>query len=735
MVDSFVLREFLKTVLTHRQARALQLLLIELRKPEFSNAAEKFWTLRELTEVFKANDQACCRVVLDYARTTETVASFMLKCISVDNGKMLDELLIQAPEAKDTIISRLDGKTALIHAGISGAVECVKVLLHHKVTRQQVDNAGCTALDSVKRLESMLFPSVQYPNEMKELSARRAEIIRLLSQGMDSFDSILDALKRGINLGQVDYDCQDTEGKSLLMRAFEARSKIAVRLLLAYSITMEKCDKKGQTALSYAMLTGRCDFVELLLENRSLYYGEKLKTLCEEVILALAAAAERGLTEVIDYLIARLPEDLKLEARQRAFTAALRANQKLTVKKLVAQGASPDTWKTSMPGNEHQRPVMHSTLKMAELLLSLGASAMHSDGPLFLRALACNDYRRAALLLRKPLPQPVVTYLKGDQLFLKELREHLRGPKYSSREKMLANPGLDLIMDSAAECSIFMDMLRNSPELQLYLASPSECCEQLIAKCKELTGPGDEIHITEALYEKILAIVMPRTVFGNFTMPNKLQQTMLMWACIFGHREVVEKLVTSGLPRKFINAQDCYGRTALMYALLYGNVDCALLLIDHKRYHQNGMPVLVTTQGKPILVTQDNKYVLEDGTPVLAEQVHHITTDHCGSGIHLYDAQYRTALFYALYAGLVDDTSIENIKNGEKDGEDREISAVDYSMRFGAQKIINLLIARKVKFSPLAQVTAMAFKMAVETGKDRFAIKYLLREAPQKVFE
>ena len=52
-------------------------------------------------------------------------------------------------------------------------------------------------------------------------------------------------------------------------------------------------------------------------------------------------------------------------------------------------------------------------------------------------------------------------------------------------------------------------------------------------------------------------------------------QTMLMWACRFGHHHIVEKLVTMGLPRKYINIQDIYGRTALMYALLYGNIDCA----------------------------------------------------------------------------------------------------------------------------------------------------------------
>ena len=59
---------------------------------------------------------------------------------------------------------------------------------------------------------------------------------------------------------------------------------------------------------------------------------------------------------------------------------------------------------------------------------------------------------------------------------------------------------------------------------------------------------------------------------------SSCKQTVLMWASIMGDTHVVQKIIET-CPRWFINAQDKYGYTALMYALLCKNFDIARELI------------------------------------------------------------------------------------------------------------------------------------------------------------
>lgn len=53
---------------------------------------------------------------------------------------------------------------------------------------------------------------------------------------------------------------------------------------------------------------------------------------------------------------------------------------------------------------------------------------------------------------------------------------------------------------------------------------------------------------------------------------NDLHQTIFMWAALFGHSSVIELLCKNKLPLWLLNAQDRYGRTALTYSIIYGNL-------------------------------------------------------------------------------------------------------------------------------------------------------------------
>lgn len=160
-------------------------------------------------------------------------------------------------------------------------------------------------------------------------------------------------------------------------------------------------------------------------------------------------------------------------------------------------------------------------------------------------------------------------------------------------------------------------------------------------------------------------------------------QTILMLACIFGDQPIVEKLCKLVLSRAYFNHQDMYGRTALMYALLYGNMDCALTLIRH----------VCEEQGQ---------------------------INHCGKGINLVDAEGKNALFYAMQAGHYDRPALLIESNGEK----REVNALTYSCERGALYILNVLIKLGAKLPSLAN-TVLALKMAAKADNKEIVVKVL----------
>lgn len=67
------------------------------------------------------------------------------------------------------------------------------------------------------------------------------------------------------------------------------------------------------------------------------------------------------------------------------------------------------------------------------------------------------------------------------------------------------------------------------------------------------------------------------------------KQTLLMWTCIFGHDPIALFLLHKCPIEEFINHRDTLGRTALMYALLYGHYDIARAFceLDERYYAQN----------------------------------------------------------------------------------------------------------------------------------------------------
>ncbi len=67
-------------------------------------------------------------------------------------------------------------------------------------------------------------------------------------------------------------------------------------------------------------------------------------------------------------------------------------------------------------------------------------------------------------------------------------------------------------------------------------------------------------------------------------------QTVLIWACALGHSEVVETVLGRAPSYEFVHAQDTYGRTALIYAIMCGYdtiVDALLSIVHYLPEHLN----------------------------------------------------------------------------------------------------------------------------------------------------
>ena len=472
--------QLLQEVVKGGQADSLGLLLdaMNSRKEEFKSVIEKFWYSSSvgMRQLVKKNDLPCCRValkkvpVLRGLTPVNTASWFGHCCVLEGNTEALTIFLNEFPRAKNF---RYHGQTYLMQAVNLAELECVKVLLKHKVNIYLVDKNGRTALDIARKIAQEIHRLFVTINEEGKQVIRDdlPTIIALLEEAMDPFDEVFDAVVRQHTQGRaMQLNCHDKNGRSLLMRALIERNRTAVLFLLAQDIQLAKTDVNGRSALIHAVLTGERDWVALIMQNHS-YYSNLVKTLNDEIVTAVRIAAQYGFWRVLSYLVEQLPDTLRKDARELAFSSAVAYNKKFIVKNLVAQGVQPNIWRGK--NQDHKgglEPTMGSlgecTLKMAEFLVSLGANP-HDPGPFFMKHLARGDFQRAAFL-RTPPPGPLSIY------FAVPNNKPIKKTSFSrhcecSLAKIEVNPPPALALtEKFSESFILLKILENV-EVQVYL--------------------------------------------------------------------------------------------------------------------------------------------------------------------------------------------------------------------------------------------------------------------------
>ncbi len=161
---------------------------------------------------------------------------------------------------------------------------------------------------------------------------------------------------------------------------------------------------------------------------------------------------------------------------------------------------------------------------------------------------------------------------------------------------------------------------------------------------------------------------------------EQTEQTALHRCCIRGYTLGVLSLTT--MPQWYINAQDQWGKTALMYAIVCGRDDCVKALI----YLRNK--------------TQPGTFI-----------------NTCGSGINLKDKEGNTALFYALLKSNFEVAKLL-LAQGAKIGSIKKIVLVlEVAAAQGDLKNMLLLLG---KYSSEFLEAAKKLEQVKEAFKDRY---------------
>jgi ankyrin repeat protein len=382
--------------------------------------------------------------------------------------------------------------------------------------------------------------------------------------------------------------------------------------------------------ITYAIKGKNKDIIELLIsKGANLQVRRDINTLN-----AVSVAASLG---DID-LVKRSIEDNKKSSDDKSFAlnqalviAVGKGNYELA-QMLLNEGADPNAvglpfFNTPMMQAVCSVKSIDESVKFIKLLKSAGAVSKPVNTGNVKTVLQCALGNKIANL----------TMLMGLEVFpveeacLKHLAWYLTAPA--------------MVFHDAKNCVKYSALLQQDKEGAAAFAD-------LNAECKEKRRLLKMIQESKQLQNYIRS---PKAVFGESFLKllqndkdclSDKQQTVLMWACMFDNADIVNALLKlENLPTSFINAQDIYGRTALMYALVYRHFKIAEKLI-------------------PL----------------------------CGQSINRKDAQGNTALFYAAKNGAAHCTQ-ELLRRGAQFGNSKQIGLVlERASRKGYHLIILSLL-------------------------------------------
>ncbi len=549
----------------------------------------------------------------------------------------------------------MTGLTALMAAAQEGQKECVEFLIRNNADLSLKNRGGKTA--------QQLAKTEEIAGMIKNAAAFKSALM----------DAFLNSIARNDPYAGVpdDLNIQDEQGKTLLRRAIEQKNAAAIKYLIDHGVKVDLADNKGVTPLMCAASDGNKALVESLCTagaNPELNDKEGRTSICR--------AARYGFREVVNYLLEHVTPGPKGLLALKALKEAILGDRQAYVKELF------ELWKGAPTHGEYHGPAIKLALatacatknkQMIEIVLAFNPG-QHLLLEQLQIAIDNSHYWLLAPLMQKLAPAMPKEHALAYGLKIKATIGHYTlGPQF-------AQPIDSIIpLNCASECWKLFSQV-GIEDINEYLTNPTDWCAQFAQECLKFKGAFASKENTPARLDEWEKLYPEFKKWASLS--NSNQSTVLMWACMFGHRDVVEKIVSLGLPRKFINEQDVWGRTALMYALIYGNFDCALALIYSERKD--------------------------------AVTGHTIYVNHCGKGVNLLDGEKKNALFYAIQASQYDEPKVLVKEDGSKE----PVSALAVSLEGGSLKMFNILVSSGAKLTANKLTTALALKMIAESGNN-----------------
>ena len=556
------------------------------------------------------------------------------------------------------------GSTPLMLVAAAGNLACVNTLLEHNADVVLVDSKGKNALEYAKNHPAIL-------QRLKEVFEAK----------QNSFDGLLVAIMKNPDLPvhPLIKEC-DEQGNTLLMRAINLGNKPAVVWCLRNGIDIHQTNGDGLTALTLAAYRGSKALTKQLLKlgARPFAYSRDGKLVC-----CSKAAAMSGNEEVLQMILEH-PFEKPFTvgnvpfgdvAKIEALAGAVKGKHIPLVEKLLQQ---------NVPMHSPQYNALADAVRIKSKSMTK-----------FLLQYIKQNYRTPDALERKLETVLLSSVPLTNKLFGVVACIHAESEgRFRDMERRYAR-----IYESNPK----QELIRRLGEAAL--KKSSQPAQPIQAEIAEM----ERVRLYDLLQENNTGIYLrdPRGALASFKqhvagnkidcaqLEKEAHTSLLMLACIFGHKHIVDELTRMGLPAEYFELRDGYGRTALMYALLYGNTDCALALIQspHDRY------------GKP---------VIKNG--------HAIPVNLCRDSIYLFDQDKRSALFYALYATQYDESCVVVEK-----GENVRLNRDQYSARYGANQVIDKLLKMGVEFAPTAQIAENALRLAAEFGDMQVLWKVMRR--------
>lgn len=387
------------------------------------------------------------------------------------------------------------------------------------------------------------------------------------------------SIAASINLGFYSYSMQLWHMHSikislnrLLINAAKANNVIDVTFLLDSGAHVNTADESGNTPLMYAIQKNNSAMVRLLLQRAAGIYLENFQG---QTGFTLAVAYHKP--AIVRLLIEYNPEIINYQnsyERETALMMAVRVGNKVMVSMLLDLGANYEL-KNYRNQTALDIALSKQRLLCARYLVEAGAKVKPKDW----RKRDCAFYAEHGhtTALAKLLNAGVGNFaIQNNDTTAVEKVE-----KFNSAFDRLR----DLYGYGKIARQLKNDIIVKESDKRLYLKEyiqdPYYCALMYLWQvkhhlCKHSSLSGSNYYKQQQTHKRLKV--------ENCSAHKRVKdtgQTLLMWACIFGHTRVVECLLSSELPLFFVTAQDIFGNTALTYACMFNRFDMAQALINY----------------------------------------------------------------------------------------------------------------------------------------------------------